>query len=390
MSRGRFVSSSTAVSNAMACVAARAFLAASLLLLAFFGGGCARNPSADESARAAASSAASSLPFLQKIPDAPSSVAYSGERHVRLSFVVAGTPRTLEYDETVHSDGHGRFAIIPGKVTSPEMSADEAEFFAILQERRDGFFYRYRDFRIRDWNAFLRNWSAKDLGTREPVAGRDCAVLEFRRIPVSTGPGPDSAHAGQDDVDGGGRYRAWVDTANGLVLRAEEYDAGGTRVGLVEFQGITLAPDLSNVALHADRSAPKILDLEAGTKAALGFEVLRPKILPDGYRLERAESVSADAQSGVGSGAGSGADERWARLAYGDGVEEIFFLQGLSPEAAQASTSPAEADVGTRFVRVFRVGPWTVLQGQFDRTRAVVMGKVSEASLLRMLKSAIH
>jgi hypothetical protein len=166
----------------------------------------------------------------------------------------------------------------------------------------------------------------------------------------------------------------------------------GDRVGLVEFQRFTLAPDLSNVALHGDRSAPKTLDLEAGTKAALGFEVLRPKILPDGYRLERAESISPEAQSGAGagSGAGLGDGERWARLAYGDGVEEIFFLQGLSPEAAQASTSPAEAHVGTRFVRVFHVGPWTVLQGQFDRTRAIVMGKVGEASLLRMLKSAIH
>jgi len=263
-------------------------------------------------------------------------------------------------------------------VTSAEMSADEAEFFAILQERRDGFFYRYRDFRIRDWNAFLQNWSAKDLGTRESVAGRDCAVLEFRRIPPSTS-------AGLEDGEGGGRYQAWIDTANGLVMRAEEYDAEGARVGLVEFRAITLAPDLSHVALHGDRSSPLPFDPEADTKPSLGFQLHRPKILPDGYRLERAESVSAAVSGAEG--------ERWARLAYGDGVDEIFFLQSVAPDTAQASATQASsspADVGRNLVRVFRVGPWTVLQAQFDRTRTIVMGKVDEASLVRMLKSAVR
>jgi hypothetical protein len=343
---------------------------------------CSRAPGADaapaSAARSAAQGAAASLPFLEKIPEAPSSVAYSGERHVRLSYVVAGTLKDLEYDETVHSDGHGRFSIVPGKVSAPAMTDDEAAFFAILQERRDGFFYRYRDFRIRDLRAFLRNWSATDQGLRETVAGRECAVLEFRKV--------------RGD---GSRYKAWIDVSTGLVMRAEEFDAQGARVGLVEFREFTLAPDLSTLALHGDRSEPKALDLSTDTTTALGFQVLRPKILPDGYRLERAESVTAEAASNPGAGApnetrGEPRGERWARIAYGDGVEQIFFLQSLSPDAAQASTAPGEVDVGSRFVRVFHVGPWTVLQGQFDRTRAIVMGKVDEASLLRMLKSAVR
>ena len=54
------------------------FLAASSLLLLPSSGAAARGTRARTSARAAASSAASSPPFLQKIPDAPSNVAYSG------------------------------------------------------------------------------------------------------------------------------------------------------------------------------------------------------------------------------------------------------------------------------------------------------------------------
>jgi len=284
---------------------------------------------------------------------------------------------------------------VPGKVVSPEMTPDEGAFFAILQERRDGFFYRYRDFRIRDWNGFRRNWSATDQGVRESVAGRACEVIEFRRIRGASGP--------TKDGENGAFYRAWIDPETALVLRSQEFDASGSQVSLVEFRDFTLAPDLSGVALHADRSDPKPFDPDADATAVLGFPLLRPKILPDGYRLERAESVrigglSASGASGdslpggavVPDGAAGGmpgaASERWARVAYGDGVDEIFFLQGSASDAAEASASPEDRDLGARYVRIFHVGPWTVLQGQFDRTRAIVMGKLDEEVLLRMLK----
>jgi len=278
-----------------------------------------------------------------------------------------------------------------------------------IQERRDGFFYRYRDFRIRDWNGFTRNWSAQDRGIRESVAGRVCTVLEFRRNRGAS----DRA----EDGGNGAFYRAWIDPETALVLRAEEFDASGSQVSLAEFRDFTLAPDFSSVELHADRSDPKPFDPDADTTASLGFPLLRPKILPEGYRLERAESVQTGSASASGdspsaaaavprvgaatTGGGAGtsgraepplgaASERWARIAYGDGVDEIFFLQGPVSDAAEASASPEDLDLGSRYVRIFHVGPWTVLQGRFDRTRAIVMGKLSEETLLRMLKSAVR
>ena len=353
-------------------------------------GGCSRTELSPDRA-SSESAAVAAHPFLESIGDATSKVAYSGTRHVRMSYVVGGATKVLEYDETVSSDGHGQFAIVPGRFDSPQMSADQAAFFAILQERRDGFFYRYRDFRIRDWNAFLQNWTAQDRGLRETVAGRECAVLEFRKRRVGS--------RGTGDAGSGARYRAWIDPETALVLRAQEFDASGAQVSLVEFRDFTLAPDLSNVALHGDRSDPKRFDPDADTTAILGFPLLRPKILPDGYRVERAEIIRAAGASASGAsapgpaqgaqGTGAAAD-RWARIEYGDGVDELFFLQSVASEAAQASTSPEERDLGSRYVRILHVGPWTILQGRFDGTQAIVMGKVDEDALLRMLKSAVQ
>ncbi len=326
-------------------------------------GGCGSSVDAGPSPGSNAQNATAGSPpppFLDNIPDAPTRVAYGGQRHVLVHYTVAGAPSTLEYDENVWSDGHGNFTIVPGQVTSPPMTTEQAQFFAILQESRDGFFYRHRDFRIRDLRLFLQNWSVSDTGQQETVAGRVGSVLEFRRI-------------------GGAAtwYRAWIDPQTGLVLRAEERDAGGQLVSRVEFSTFTLTPDFTGVALHGDRFAPTPLDSLTDTTAKIGFQVRVPSILPKGYRLESAE--------GLNDGTGN-----WARLAYGDGVEQVFFLETHLPPGQGGGTTPTDVDIGPKSVRIFRVGPWTVLQGRFNQDRVIVLGKVDETSLLRMLKSAIH
>jgi hypothetical protein len=303
--------------------------------------------------------------FLEKIPGAPMTVAYAGSRHVAIHYAQDGVPSLLEYDEDVTSDGRGNFVVVPGQVTAPPMTTEQREFFAILQERRDGFFYRYRDFRIRDWRTFQQNWRVVDTGLQESVAGRSSAVLEVRRL--------------RGALD---RYRAWIDPETGLVMRADEFDVNDQLVSRTEFVTFTLTPDLSGVALHGDRNPGKPFDPTSDTTQSLGFRVLVPTILPEGYRLERSESLSVG-----GPGAES---STWARLAFGDGVEQLFFLQTTATAGQSALAASNEVDVGPRSVRIFQVGPWTVVQGQFNGVRAIVVGKAELASLLRMLKSAIH
>jgi hypothetical protein len=293
--------------------------------------------------------------FLERMPDAPMNVTFGGTRHVLMNYTEAGVPRVLEYDENVTSDGHGQFAIVPGAVSAPAMTNEQAQFFAILQEQRDGFFYRFRDFRIRDWNTFTQNWRINDPGVEEFVAGRRTIVIEVRRrVPGA-----------------GGWYRAWIDPDTALVMRADEMDAAGALVSRVAFASFTLTPDLSAAPLHGDRSPGVAFDRDADNSALLGFQLLDPTILPAGYRFERAESLTAGSNT-------------WARLTFGDGVEEMFFLQTMG------QIGHADVDIGPRSVQVFRIGPWTVLQGQFHDTLAIVVGKSDLPSLLRMLKSAIH
>lgn len=337
-------------------------------LLAIGLAGCGSRSGAGAVPDAAVSPSARS--FLDKIPDAPMTVAYAGTRHVELHYTENGVPSVLEYDENVASDGAGHFAIVPGRVQAPPMTAEQLQFFAILQERRDGFFYRYRDFRIRDVRTFLQNWRVLDTGAQETVAGRSTEVLEIRR--------------NQSALEW---YRAWIDPETGLVMRADEYDSSNHLVGSTEFETFTLTPDLSGFALHGDRNPGTPFDPATDTSGNLGFRVLVPTLLPDGYRLERAESLSV-ANAGNESGT-------WARLGFGDGVDELFFLQtAAAGHPSQAAGLPGSGspslDVGPRSVRVFQVGLWTVVQGQFLDVRAVVIGKTDLQSLLRMLKSAIH
>jgi len=296
--------------------------------------------------------------FLEKIPDAPMTVAYEGVRHVSLRHDQEGVQTVLEYDERVLSDGQGHFAIVPLEINAPSMTPEQAQFFALLQERRDGFFYRYRDFRIRDLDLFLQNWRVQDTGLVEAVAGRECAVLTIRRI-----------------RDGVAEYRAWIDPRTGLVMRAEETDSTGAVIGRVEFESFTLEPDLSGTNLHGDRNPGVTFDPRA-KDGPVEFDVWTPRLLPQGYRFEGAEAIDDGAN-------------RWARMVFGDGVDQIFFLQ-TKTSAPAGHASFGEIDVGPRSVRVFRVGPWTLVQGRFDEMGVIIVGKTGADALLRMLKSAIR
>lgn len=298
--------------------------------------------------------------FLDRIANAPMTVSYGGKRQVRIYHAINGAPANLEYDEHVWSDGQGRFSIVPGKIVQPPMTAEQLDLFRLLQQARDGFFYRYRDFRIRDLEVFLQNWRVRDLGIQEIVAGVATTVLEFRRI------------------DGSPTwYRAWIDPRTALVMRAEERGAGNQLASSVEFVDFELSPDTTGLRLESDRFARFPLDLRLETISSIGFRVRSPSVLPAGYRLDRAESMNDGTNT-------------WAILTYTDGVDSMFFLQTSDPQAQAGVSPPGEYDVGPKVARGFRVGPWTVLQVRSGGERVLVLGKADSSSIERMLKSSIH
>ncbi|MFN0006490.1 MAG: hypothetical protein ACKVXR_01180 [Planctomycetota bacterium] len=300
------------------------------------------------------------LAFLDRIATAPMTVSYGGKRQVKIHYSIGGVPAHLEYDEQVWSDGQGQFSIVPGKVVQPSMTTEELELFRTLQQARDGFFYRYRDFRIRDLQVFLQNWRVRDLGLEETVAGVATTVLEFRRID-GTLPW----------------YRAWIDPRTALVMRSEERGAGNQIASSVEFLTFELSPDTAGLRLESDQFTRFPLDLSTSTVSGLGFRVRPPSVLPAGYRLARAETTNDGTNT-------------WAILTYTDGVDSLFFLQSFDPQAQVGVSPPGEFNVGPKVVRGYRIGPWTVLQLRSGGDRVFVLGKADSSAIERMLKSSMH
>lgn len=302
--------------------------------------------------------------FLEKIPEAPMNTAYGGVRRVYFDYSVNDVPVTIDYTERVISDGHGQFTVIPLQVTQPAMSAQAQDLFKLLQMHREGFLYRHRDFRIRDLALFEQNYSVTDLGSPVTVCGRSCAWLEIRRL------------------SGGQSYhRVAVDLANGLILRGEEFANAGQLEARVEFTEFTLTPDFAGVEFHAEQLAPHALDLNSDTAAQIGFEVHAPTLLPAAYQLEKSEMIDDGTQE-------------WARLTYGDGAEQIFFLDSVNLDAGGSSQNPTnpgnQPGAPKRTVHVFHFGPWIVAQGTIHSRRLIAVGKTDESALLRMLQSALR
>lgn len=303
--------------------------------------------------------------FLSSIVDAPMTVAYSGKRRVTFHYAVEGQAQVLDYTEQVYSNGHGQYLVDPSEVASPAMTVEQHEVFGLMQKARDSFFYLHRDFCIRDLALFQQNYAVSARSQNTTVAGRACVALDVR---------PQSA-----DVN---RYRIEVDPQTGLVLRWREFADDGATVALVEFLDFTLNPDLTNVPLHGPQFAVEPLDL-ATSHAQLGFDVRVPRLLPNGYQLLRTDKLQP----------GTAPDTSpWARLTYGDGVEQIFYLYTEVPPSQSVLPGVTSNDPlnGAHVVWTYAIGPWTVAVGEFGRKRCSVMGKVGEAPLLDMIQSAIE
>jgi hypothetical protein len=300
-----------------------------------------------------------SRPFLEKVPDAPFNTLYGGTRHVVFSYQVNDVPLTLDYTEQVYSDGQGHYSIEPLTINQPVMTQQATDLFKLLQMNREGFLYRHRDFRIRDLALFLGGYVVSDLGPSIVVCGRTCAWLDARHA--------DDPHE---------YFHVAVDLQNGLILRCEEYAISGQLEATVEFTQFTLTPDLTNVEFYSEQPGHP-LDLGTDTIPQIGFTVHAPSLLPSDFQLEKSEKIDDGTQL-------------WARLAYGDGAEQIFYLYSVDPPPPTLPGSGHSPDPTKRSVSIFHFGPWIVAQGHFGVQRLIAVGKTDETSLLQMIQSALQ
>ncbi len=263
------------------------------------------------------------------------------------------SPFTLIYREELSVSEDGRFAIDPLEILEPQISPSKRELFLLMQKTREGFFYRHRDFRIRDLGRFLEQYTVTQSPGAVFVANRECLELDIR---------PSSGL--------GGRRVVCVDPLTGLCLRTQEFNEDGFLLGLYEYESLNLSPSFA-----AELSGGPTAWLPIA-ESALSDQVLSPLWIPEGYALRATEEV-VDAMG-----------TQWARHRFTDGAEPLFLLHDLPP----AGSAPTNRVTGNKLTRVWvhKVGLWTVVEGTAGDTHLIVLGKRSEADLIALIGSIVR
>ena len=298
-------------------------------------------------------------PALELNEGALTRIPLQGVRRVEAHWKEGDVEHALIYRERVTGDGTGRFDLQFVELIEPLLPPPQASQFEFLHESREGLFFRYRDFEIRDFALFSANFNARQTGDVADVAGRP-----VERWVVQRRAGPER------------RYIVDLDVENGIALRVCEELLDGTPVSLLQYESLNLAPDLNNVPFHQPSNGEFALTTSGvGLARGLGFTPHQPRHLPRGYSLHEAAKL-IDPKDG----------RTWAKLVYSDGVDLMFFVEG-DPQKPSPHVQPSATQrPGT--LRSMRVGLWTVLQSDYLGRDAIAMGKQGELALADAIRSA--
>jgi len=329
-----------------------------MLLAAVLTVGCgpSSSVSVDSSVQTLVTATPQALPPFAR-EDARLHVAHTGVR--RLEFA-AVSGRGISYLERLTTDGNGNYAIEPVSVL--DSSSLDWDLFSMLHQLREGFHFRYRDFRVHDPVLFLRNWRTTPLGLTT-VAGRSCQRYRIER-----------------SVGERIAFELAADVETALILATEQFDADGQSLASMVYESIQLDPPVAGVAWHRPSNAERVLD-EDQAAADLGFRPLQPRLLPEGYALEQMAQVTEE----------GGSD--WLMQTFTDGIQPLFFLQALHVQdpgkLSKTGTRQEESGPETSRVVTFQVGNATVIQGRVDGFDLMLVGRAPETELLDLIESSL-
>ncbi|MCE9593027.1 MAG: hypothetical protein K8S98_02440 [Planctomycetes bacterium] len=310
----------------------------------------------DASTPATMKSSSIDLTLLQKIVAAPTTVSWRGRRHFEAHYTFKGAPVDLVYEETLTTDGTGRYQLAAEDLIVPTLPAGNEALFLLTQDNREGLMFQHRDPTVRDATLFLNNYTAIDAGTTEQVVGRNCARWSVQ------------ANAG------GNTWTLWIDLATGVILKSEERDGGQALIALLQYLDFTDAPDTSNAVWH--NSVLQESTVPTGqAQAVLGFAPISPRMLPPNYRLARTERVVDPVEN-----------RTWARFTYTDGWNEVIFMDGGAVNGSIAIHGPApQPDV----IRITEVGPWSIADGRIASHRVLAASRGGESDLKLLIESSL-
>lgn len=290
---------------------------------------------------------------------AASQVRFQGTRRFESHWKVGTTRYDLEYRERVSADGQGQFTVEPLDLIAPDVSTGQEDLFLLLSRAREGFNWRYRDFRIHHKPTFLRNYEVVDSGAIVQRLGYDCASLRVQR-------------RSKAQVV----YLLEVELGTGVVLSCRTETPDGALLELAEYESFELAPDLSQVAWH--QPAVDEIDLvDPSNPTEIGGGAHQPRFVDGAFVQLAAQKITSTAAQ---------TPNQFARYVYTDGLEVVFFLYGgaLAPQSAGAQRVDDVVQVPPS------VGPWQLVVATIHGERLIGMGRLNHEDLLDLVASALY
>ena len=108
--------------------------------------------------------------LINAAADAPTMVSFKGRRSIEQHVIQDdGSLVDLLYQEDVITDGQGNFSVETVQVDSFVYPSEEV--FLLIQDLRQGLYFRYRDFQPRESTLFFANYQVIST-TATTVAGR--------------------------------------------------------------------------------------------------------------------------------------------------------------------------------------------------------------------------
>lgn len=290
---------------------------------------------------------------------AVSQVRFQGERRFESHWKVGDTRYDLKYRERVSADGQGQFTVEPLDLIEPDLSTGQEDVFLLLSRAREGFHWRYRDFRIHHKPTFLRNYEVFDTGAIVQRLGYDCASLRVRR------------RKNAEII-----YQLEVELGTGVVLSCRSETPDGTLLELAEYESFDLAPDLSQVAWH--QPAVDEVDLvDPHNPSEIGAGAHQPRLVDGAFVQLAAQKITSSAAE---------TPNQFARYVYSDGLEVVFFLYG-----GALAQQPAGQQRMDDVVQVPpSVGPWQLVVATIRGERLIGMGRLNHDDLLDLVASALY
>lgn len=300
--------------------------------------------------------------LLSQLELGPFASPHSGTRLVEVYDHSDGETTTATYHELVAVDSQGDFSVVPLHANSPGL---DNEIFLGQLEQHVGFHFRYRDFLIRDVNAFTSNFTLiADSSTTVPFLDRDC-------IEVLVEPSGST----------GARHDLLVDAETGLVVASQTVDAiSGELIMRTSFVTLSIGEPAEFEPFSAGNQEQAV-DLSQPLAEQVGFAPTLPSYLPDGFVVSTASKVVDPL--GV----------EWFLLTCTNGVDPLFVLQQAGTLAGSPGVwiDPDQIDgapVASELV-YFQNGNVTAMYGNVDGGRRMVVGVGSLLDLQLTLESTL-